>query len=298
MEERNNKYPKVSKCPGSGQLRLWFFSGCTNVPAFTGLVPRPTKLFYDEFPALSGQGSGMLSPGGNLELRALRDRGVIRQIMSWEGRVQSAGQKGLWKVPLSAKRGIYPDFWVTQGTAYPHCHIEPLWVVAEQQLEIKHNQFEESSCCLSARGEVLPRGRCLGAGLGQLPALGTTLCCDTPCMMAFAIRGAAEAPISWEWMEQGRKIPAAIHVLAGGTGLVQNSCFHHLKSIVYRENFGEIYLPFISFWGKVCIPNLTSSTGGRRVIPKSSAMQKFRKNGGKKKIHQSQRTLHGADMGG
>lgn len=85
LEERNNKYPKVSKCPGFGQPRLWFFSGCTNVPAFTGLGPRPTKLLYDEFPALSGQGSGMLSPGGNLELRALCDRGVIRQIMVWAG---------------------------------------------------------------------------------------------------------------------------------------------------------------------------------------------------------------------
>lgn len=67
--------PKVSKCLGFRQLGWWFFSGCTNVPAFTGLVPRPTKLFYDVFPALSGPGSGMLSPGGNLELRALHDQG-------------------------------------------------------------------------------------------------------------------------------------------------------------------------------------------------------------------------------
>lgn len=57
---------------GFSHLRLWFFSGCTNVP---GLVPRPTKLFYDVFPALSGQGSGMLSPGGNLELRAVHEPG-------------------------------------------------------------------------------------------------------------------------------------------------------------------------------------------------------------------------------
>lgn len=71
MEERNNKYPKVSKWLQAAG----FFSGCTNVPAFTGLVPRPTKLFYDVFPALSGPGSGMLSPRGNLELRALHDQG-------------------------------------------------------------------------------------------------------------------------------------------------------------------------------------------------------------------------------
>lgn len=88
LEERNNKYPKVSKCLGFRQLRLWFFSGCTNVP---GLVPRPTKLFYDVFPALSGQGSGMLSPGGNLELRAVRDGGGDKADWwagwGWEGRV-------------------------------------------------------------------------------------------------------------------------------------------------------------------------------------------------------------------
>lgn len=111
LEERNNKYPKVSKCLGFRQLRLWFFSGRTNVPAFTVLVPRPTKLFYDVFPALSGQGSAMLSPGGNLELRALHDWGVIRQIgglgCGWEGRVGFTGQKGWWEVPLLAKKGVF-----------------------------------------------------------------------------------------------------------------------------------------------------------------------------------------------
>lgn len=47
----------------------------------------------------------------------------------WEGRIQFAGQKGLWKTPLLAKRGICPDFWVTQKTIYLHCHIVPLWMV-------------------------------------------------------------------------------------------------------------------------------------------------------------------------
>lgn len=145
LEERNNKYPKVSKCLGLRQLRLWFFSGSTNVPAFTVLVPRATKVFYNVFPALSGPGSGMLSPGGNLELRALRDQGVIRQIgglgWGWEGTLGFAGQKGLWKVPLLAKRGIYSDFWATQKTVYLHWHTVPLWTVAEQQLEIKQQQI-------------------------------------------------------------------------------------------------------------------------------------------------------------
>lgn len=132
----------MSKCLGFRQLRLWFFSGRTNVPAFTVLVPRPTKLFYDVFPALSGQGSAMLSPGGNLELRALHDRGVIRQIgglgCGWKGIVGFTGQKGWWEVPLLAKkRSIYPNFWATQKTVYLHCHFAPLWMVAEQQLEMK-----------------------------------------------------------------------------------------------------------------------------------------------------------------
>lgn len=111
-----------------GQLRLWFFSGCTNVPAFTGLVPRPTKLFYDVFPALSGQGSGMLSPGGNLELRALHDWGgdkADQRAGLGLGRQSSVCRaERACKVLLLAKRGIYPNFWVTQKTVYPTATVD------------------------------------------------------------------------------------------------------------------------------------------------------------------------------
>ena len=79
------------------------------------------------FPVLSGQGSEMLRPGGNLELRALDDQGVIRQIdglvCGREGRVGLAGQKGLWKVSLLARRSIYSRFWTTQKTADLLCNV-------------------------------------------------------------------------------------------------------------------------------------------------------------------------------
>lgn len=77
------------------------------------------------FPVLSGQGSEMLKPGGNLERRALHDQGVIRQIdrlvCGREGRVALAEQKGLWKVSFLMRRGMYSNFLAIRKTAYLLC---------------------------------------------------------------------------------------------------------------------------------------------------------------------------------
>lgn len=74
---------------------------------------------------------------------------------------------------------------------------------------------------------------------------------------------------------------APIHPLSAGTDLVQNSCFHCLKSIMCRENWGKLLCPSFRAGAKFA-PQSEQPPQVEEGQFHKTAMQEFRKNGEKK----------------
>lgn len=84
----------------------------------------------------------MLRPGGNLELRALHDQGVIKQMdrlmagraeLVWQSR-KGCGGVSLWQ------EGVFLDYSEDSLPPLPQCWVM-LWTAADQQSEIKHINY-------------------------------------------------------------------------------------------------------------------------------------------------------------